>query len=218
MIVKSQIEVRAARRYDDVTMRADEVADHPRRRLIRPQIWRWAAPLVVAISVCAALIATGSRWDDAGAGPTQPGAAPSVCLGLVPPGRAQGSCATGSRAVLSDAQREHAREAARAIGSTVARADGCPASTDTCAQRAARQRLRSPDVGEVEQVRRALADAGYPDAVVRVARADDPAPQDAIVYAVAVGPACVIGHLDGFASDGLPSVEGRLPNGQCLAH
>ncbi|MFI6763475.1 hypothetical protein ACIBF5_30560 [Micromonospora sp. NPDC050417] len=67
----------------------------------------------------------------------------------------------------------------------------------------------------VDDVRRALAAAGHPDAVVRAAGATDPAPLGSVLLAVPVGPACVLGHVDGIG--GQSTAVGRLPDGRCLA-
>ncbi|MFG2056873.1 hypothetical protein ACGFI9_22915 [Micromonospora sp. NPDC048930] len=68
-----------------------------------------------------------------------------------------------------------------------------------------------------DRVRRALTTTGYPDIVVRQAGPMDPAPRDAIVYAVRAGRGCVVGYLDaGGRGGGQTRVLGTLPHGQCL--
>jgi hypothetical protein len=66
----------------------------------------------------------------------------------------------------------------------------------------------------IDQVRRALIQAGYQDVVVRQARADDLAPPGTVLIAVPVGPACVLAYTDGHSTP--TDVRGRLPNGRCL--
>jgi hypothetical protein len=64
-----------------------------------------------------------------------------------------------------------------------------------------------------EDVRRALAGAGFPDATVRTAREDDPAPSAAVLYGVALGDACLVGYAYAWTSW---DIIGRLPDGACL--
>jgi hypothetical protein len=66
----------------------------------------------------------------------------------------------------------------------------------------------------IDQVRRALVEAGYRDVVVRQPRADDPAPPGTVLIAVSVGPACVLAYTDGHSTPA--EVRGRLPNGRCV--
>jgi hypothetical protein len=66
----------------------------------------------------------------------------------------------------------------------------------------------------IDQVRRALVEAGYRDVVVRQPRADDLAPPGTVLIAVSVGPACVLAYTDGHSTPA--DVRGRLPNGRCL--
>jgi hypothetical protein len=66
----------------------------------------------------------------------------------------------------------------------------------------------------VPTVRRALAAVGHPDAIVRVARAGDPAPIGRLLVVVPDGPACVLVIDQG--TDRNSTVGGRLPNGRCL--
>jgi hypothetical protein len=66
----------------------------------------------------------------------------------------------------------------------------------------------------IDEVRRALIQAGYRDVVVRQARADDLAPPGTVLIAVPVGPACVLAYTDGHSTPA--DVRGRLPNGRCV--
>jgi hypothetical protein len=76
----------------------------------------------------------------------------------------------------------------------------------------------APTDADVERARRALAGAGFTDAVVRLARADDPAPPGALLYAVSAGDACVLGYQQDGNGTGYGShlVVGRLSTGECL--
>jgi hypothetical protein len=65
------------------------------------------------------------------------------------------------------------------------------------------------------QVRAALEKAGYPAAVVRTVRPDDPAPAGSLFVAVPAGAECVLLFDDG---DNPQSwTAGQLPGGTCLA-
>jgi hypothetical protein len=64
------------------------------------------------------------------------------------------------------------------------------------------------------QVRQALDKAGYRTAVIRTARAGDPAPIGSLLVALPVGRGCVLSFDDG---DGAQSwTAGQLPDGACL--
>ncbi|HVQ95861.1 MAG TPA: hypothetical protein VMU51_32850 [Mycobacteriales bacterium] len=67
-----------------------------------------------------------------------------------------------------------------------------------------------------QQIRRALLTRRYADVIVRIARADDPAPAGAVVYAVRIDGACVFGYWTLIGSAGA-QVGGPLPGGGCLA-
>jgi hypothetical protein len=115
------------------------------------------------------------------------------------------------RTPLADADRLAGQHAVLAVLLALPReteAD-CPALADYCL---IRYRPAEPD-----QVADDLAAAGYAGATVRTARGDDPAPAGAVVFAVPVGPACLVGY---HAADTGPSdiqVAGQLPDGTCLA-
>jgi hypothetical protein len=68
---------------------------------------------------------------------------------------------------------------------------------------------------EVDELRQALAGAGLSGVVVRPARYTDPAPADAIVYAVRAGYACLVGWIDS-GSGPTPQTAGRHKDGACL--
>jgi hypothetical protein len=79
-----------------------------------------------------------------------------------------------------------------------------------------RNGTEKPGPLEVDAVRRALAYVGYPDAVVRLARPDDPAPAGGIVYAVPVRDACIVGYLATLKGPYSGGAAGRYPDGTCL--
>ncbi len=76
-----------------------------------------------------------------------------------------------------------------------------------------------------DAIRRALSEAGFADAIVRVARTDDPAPAGGVVYAVPLdlrgsdsGTVCVLGHSNGNRSGGMgPMLVGTRPGGICMS-
>jgi hypothetical protein len=70
---------------------------------------------------------------------------------------------------------------------------------------------------DVTAAREALARAGLPDSLVRVAQADDPAPDGALVFALQMGDGCVVGYREIGSARGRHDVGGLLPNGRCLA-
>jgi hypothetical protein len=62
-------------------------------------------------------------------------------------------------------------------------------------------------------VRLALIELGFPDAVVRIAAPADPAPPDTVIYAVHVGPGCLLGFV---GSASVTWLAGPLLTGACL--
>lgn len=80
-------------------------------------------------------------------------------------------------------------------------------SSETCSVE-----VQPPTAG---QVRRVLAKAGYPAAVIRTARPADPAPLGSLLLAVPAGTACVFLFHDG--DDSQSWTAGQLPDGTCLA-
>ncbi len=73
-----------------------------------------------------------------------------------------------------------------------------------------------PDATDAAAVARSLHESGFPGALVRVARDDDPAPHASIIYAVPVEDVCVVGHLETLRGGGGSTLMGRLANGTCL--
>ncbi|GLY70779.1 hypothetical protein [Amycolatopsis taiwanensis] len=66
----------------------------------------------------------------------------------------------------------------------------------------------------VAAARSAVARAGYPNAVMRLARPDDPAPTGSLVYGIPVGSGCTVGYLN--SGGATYHVVGPLPEGTCL--
>ena len=62
-------------------------------------------------------------------------------------------------------------------------------------------------------VRLALIELGFPDAVVRLAAPADPAPPETVIYAVHVGPGCLLGVV---GSASVSWLAGPLLTGACL--
>jgi hypothetical protein len=73
----------------------------------------------------------------------------------------------------------------------------------------------APGTVQPEALRAALLAAGLPDSAARPARRLDPAPAGSLLYAVDVGPACVLGY--DLSGGGDRWVVGRLPDGHCLS-
>ena len=66
-----------------------------------------------------------------------------------------------------------------------------------------------------EAVHRVLVEAGYPLAVARLARPDDPAPRSSVLYAVPLNEACIVGHIQAAGGDSARPLA-PLPDGRCL--
>jgi hypothetical protein len=84
-------------------------------------------------------------------------------------------------------------------------------------QRPCSTALHAPTMADVDAVRRGLRTAGYATVTVRLATDADPAPSGSLLYAVATGGTCIVGHLEqtpGGASR--QDVTGPLPTGACL--
>jgi hypothetical protein len=115
------------------------------------------------------------------------------------------------RPTLTEADRSTARAAVPAIQQALPRATEaeCPPPGDACAIRFL--------PADPDQISAGLAAAGYPDAIVRVARTGDPAPTGAVVFAVPIGEVCVLGYHAPVTGPGDIRIEGQLPGGTCLA-
>ena len=66
-------------------------------------------------------------------------------------------------------------------------------------------------------VARDLTEAGFTGVMVRRARPDDPARTDAVVYAAAVGAACILVYQVGWDGPGGERIVGKRSDGNCLA-
>ncbi|WP_433218392.1 DUF6993 domain-containing protein [Dactylosporangium sp. CS-047395] len=75
---------------------------------------------------------------------------------------------------------------------------------------------RAPTPADAEAIRLALEQAGFPGAVVRVARDNDPAPHGTILFAVPIGDACLLGYQAAGSGGGGFTLQGHLPGGRCL--
>ncbi|WP_433059192.1 hypothetical protein [Dactylosporangium sp. CS-033363] len=75
---------------------------------------------------------------------------------------------------------------------------------------------RIPTPADAEAIRLALERAGFPGAVVRVARDDDPAPHGTILFGVPIGTACLLGYQSAGSGGGGYSLQGHLPDGSCV--
>jgi hypothetical protein len=75
-----------------------------------------------------------------------------------------------------------------------------------------------PDAGPaaVASLVRALRNAGFADATVRLAEPDDPAVRGSIYFAIPVtDAACFVGNIQSARGGGSQRLVGRLPNGRC---
>jgi hypothetical protein len=178
---------------------------------------RYVAVLVGGVLAIAAPTALSLALDRPAAAPRSAEAVPSAAPA------ASGACATdaaqdcerrakdfATRARLSESDRAAARarlaDARAAIDSAKCTEEGC--------QRGEVQPRGgpAPNPVQLELARRALVDAGFDDVTVRQARPDDPAPAGTVIYAAAVGPACIV-----LVSNGSEQILGKLPDGHCLA-
>jgi hypothetical protein len=91
---------------------------------------------------------------------------------------------------------------------------GLPVSVRTVQARQADSR---PLPADAEAIRLSLERAGFPGATVRVARTDDPAPHDTVVFGVPVGDACFVGYVAVPNGGGGYGLQGKLPDGRCLS-
>lgn len=175
--------------------------------------------------VVTVLAVTAVAGDAAPTGAPLPPAPPAgdtavgvLCVG--PPGPdAEAVCSRmaadiGRRRRLTPAELSAAeaagRRASAALGDLAA-AD----QTTSCDQQACSVRGGAPRPADVPAAEAALARAGFPGAMVRLARADDPAPAGSLLYGVPAGGGCVLGWQNG--DGGSETYGGPLPGGGCLA-
>ncbi|MEV4535234.1 hypothetical protein AB0J82_15525 [Asanoa sp. NPDC049518] len=163
------------------------------------------APKVLAILAVALLAACAETGGPRTEGAASATAGPSRCAYNRPANATGDPCRPRppdgpARATLTAAERASAEPARTIAERAVASALRCP----TCAS------------AEPADVRAALTAAGFPDAVARPARADDPAPPGTIVYAVPAGAACVLGYYDPSTGSQRLQIQGSLYQGHCL--
>jgi hypothetical protein len=70
---------------------------------------------------------------------------------------------------------------------------------------------------DADAVRVSLAEAGFPGAVARIARPEDPAPVGSLLFGVRIAEACFTGYLESLRGGGSYDLQGRLPGNHCLA-
>jgi len=119
------------------------------------------------------------------------------------------------RTPLSPEQRAVAERAYNAVQRAVSHDTRCsPPSADACLA----PTKQAPKSADVDHRRESLEKAGFADSAVRIARADDPAPQGSLLYAVPVANgACVVGYIKALPGGGGGGfLGGLLHNGRCL--
>ncbi|GIH21571.1 hypothetical protein Raf01_97430 [Rugosimonospora africana] len=193
----------------------------------------WTLPLVFGIAVAVlgaavlALNAAGSTEPPAGV-PAQP-AHPQQLYACAAPSDALSFCQYMSQQMarrnqLSKADYQSAIRAGLDIPRVVRAA--LPIRHDHCVPAAPAEPGAPcrvvPDPGEPldpQHVEQALLTAGYQDAVVRLAASEDPVPRGALLYAVPLGNACIIGYqnLQTGTGAGSQGVVGTLPDHTCLS-
>ncbi|MDG4773345.1 hypothetical protein [Solwaraspora sp. WMMD792] len=114
----------------------------------------------------------------------------------------------GRRTPLTDDERVAAQPRRQTLLDGFVRELGadCPGPLEHC-----RLPATTPDA-----VRQALVASGFNDPAVRPARFTDPAPAGAILYAVPVGHACLLGYVRSETA-APPLIVGRLPDDVCLS-
>jgi hypothetical protein len=125
------------------------------------------------------------------------------------------------RVELTQAQRDALAADQKRAEQALDRPGRCvwPARSHTvdCARWRLVDRAGSDDPGpaDVEAVREALREGGFTDAVVRLARPDDPAMPGSIFFSIPLGDACLLGYMTSLRGGGSRTLAGRLPNGHC---
>lgn len=118
---------------------------------------------------------------------------------------------------ITAAQHAAAEQARRDVGRVIGRIGDCvTAAGFPCERDVARRPATASDATDTAE---GLSRAGFGNSVVRVARADDPAPLGSLFYAVHVADqVCVVGYvLEVPGGAGSESVVGTLPGGRCAA-
>jgi hypothetical protein len=202
-----------------------EEPDHPvpRRRLPRWAVLWLVSGAVLAIAGTAALV-----LDRVG----RPGSTKSYsCIeirAVNSPDTDDGYCGryvrdVSRRTELTQARRDALADDENRVTQAVLRPGLCvgpmalPPEIADCARLrlATRPAAGPPTPADATAVRAALVQAGFADAVVRIARPDDPASHGSIFFDVPLDGACFMGHLDSLAGGGGWGLVGRLPDGRC---
>ncbi|MEV0155966.1 hypothetical protein AB0H57_19790 [Micromonospora sp. NPDC050686] len=125
------------------------------------------------------------------------------------------------RRPLAEPDRAAAQAKAKQITAALRRptVDCAQLSEEDCLARQARQRMfalaESPEQ-LADRIRGSLRNAGLPEVTVRPAGPEDPAPRDAVIFAVPVGVACLLGYVHPRRKGDETRVVGELPEGGCL--
>ncbi|GIF63298.1 hypothetical protein Ais01nite_13330 [Asanoa ishikariensis] len=106
-----------------------------------------------------------------------------------------------ARAALTTSQQASAEPARAAAERAITGCGGCGAGDP---------------VALAENIRAALAGAGFADAIVRPAGPADPAPTGSVIYAVPAGVACLLGSYEPSTRRQQLEIQGPLTHGGCL--
>jgi hypothetical protein len=174
---------------------------------------------VAAVAVVAAGFAAhrGGATSPPGAGVVS-GFACGFAVGVNDPVPDDGSCerraADHMQRAAPDPAMDPGSDRVKEVRAVIAEALSCPGRSRCVTPDA----LHVPDLVDATAAIEALRAHRYTDPVVHIASADDPAPAGALLYAVRIDRACVIGFMQQ-APDGAGSlgVSGLLPNGTCLS-
>ncbi|OLB79378.1 MAG: hypothetical protein AUI14_10495 [Actinobacteria bacterium 13_2_20CM_2_71_6] len=123
-----------------------------------------------------------------------------------------------ARAPLTDTERAAAQLRVDQLLAAIEQPLPCPTpSGEVCVQRRIGQQVGGPTEAELDLVRRTLVADGFTEVTVRLARPDDPVNTGVTIYAVAVGPACIVAYQIYGMLLRRGTVQGRLPDGHCVA-
>lgn len=193
-----------------------KVSRKPRNGIPVPRKAALTSAAVFVLVAAAALVIPLLARD--GGDPTpQPGAVASergVSFGVGCRAGADDTCARviadlGRRAPLSSSQRARAESDSERVLQALPPgepAPSCSPQDDVC------RMLPAPP--SPQRIREALVAAGFAEVVVRIARADDPAPTGGVLAAVGADEACII--VSNAVGDVRGHIAGRLPGGTCL--
>jgi hypothetical protein len=197
--------------------------DTPERRSGK----RWSVLLAAVVAVVAVGgIGTASWWSGPHAGPTAesavaaPAGSPKqmtfACIGSSSDPDSAGTCERRrrdyqARRPLTAEQHTQADIAGRKVLVTL---PPIPPGPTVCDRQVCSIRPGTIDQAQVDAVRAAMIKANFSNVVVRLAWADDPAPQGSLLYGVPVGAGCVLGYQNG--AGGSRWVAGPLADDGCL--